>query len=68
VKSVPAARRLSAVVALLAPAAVLAVAVVVLVWRPLLLLLAAQVCLGAAVGAGADAVTRTGAHRARPAG
>jgi diacylglycerol kinase family enzyme len=63
VKSVPAARRLSAVLALLAPAAVLAVAVVVLVRRPLLLL-AAQVCLVAAVGAGAYAVTRTGANRA----
>jgi diacylglycerol kinase family enzyme len=59
VKLVPAARWLSAVVALLAPAAVLAVAVVVLVRRPLLLL-AAQVCLGAR----AYAVTRTGAHRA----
>jgi diacylglycerol kinase family enzyme len=62
VKSVPAARRMSAIVALLAPVAVLAVLVVVLVRRPLLLL-AALACFSVGVGAAAFAVTRTGLHR-----
>jgi diacylglycerol kinase family enzyme len=61
-KSVPAARRLSAVVALLAPAAVLVVNVAVLLRRPLELA-AAVGCLSVAVGASAYSITRTGARR-----
>jgi diacylglycerol kinase family enzyme len=59
VRSVPAARRVSAVVALLAPLALLAVVVVVLLRRPLELA-AAAVCVGVGVSAAAFAVTRTG--------
>jgi diacylglycerol kinase family enzyme len=61
-KSVPAGRRVSAVVALLAPVAVLAVLVAVLIQRPLVLL-AASACFSLGVGAAAYAVTRTGARR-----
>jgi diacylglycerol kinase family enzyme len=63
VRSVPAARRVSAVVALLAPLALLAVVVVVLLRRPLELV-AAAVCVGVGVSAAAFAVTRTGLLRA----
>jgi diacylglycerol kinase family enzyme len=63
VRSVPAARRVSAVVALLAPLALLAVVVVVLLRRPLELA-AAAVCVGVGVSAAAFAVTRTGPLRA----
>jgi diacylglycerol kinase family enzyme len=63
VKSVPASRRLSAIVALLVPVAVLVVFVAVLLRRPLLLL-AAVACVGVALGAAAYAVTRTGMRRA----
>jgi diacylglycerol kinase family enzyme len=61
-KSVPVGRRVSAVVALLAPLLVLAVVVVALLRRPLLLI-AAAVCVSVAVGAAAFAVTRTGLRR-----
>jgi diacylglycerol kinase family enzyme len=60
--SVPAGRRVSAMVALLAPLAVLAVVVAVLVRRPLLLAMAVA-CVGLGVGAAAYAVTRTGMRR-----
>jgi diacylglycerol kinase family enzyme len=62
VRSVPAGRRVSAVVALLAPLAVLAVLVAVLIRRPLVLL-SASACLSLGVGAAAYAVTRTGTRR-----
>ena len=61
-KSVPLGRRVSAVVALLAPLAVLAVVVAALVRRPLVLL-AASACLSLGVGAAAYAVTRPGIRR-----
>ena len=61
-KSVPVGRRVSAVVALLAPLAVLAVVVVALLSRPLVLL-AAAACLSLGVGAAAYAVTRPGIRR-----
>jgi diacylglycerol kinase family enzyme len=60
--SVPAARRLSAVIALLAPVAVLVALLLILLRQPLLLLAAAG-CFSVAVGAAAYAVTRTGARR-----
>jgi diacylglycerol kinase family enzyme len=62
VKSVPVGRRVSAVVALLAPLAVLTVLVAVLLQRPLVLL-SAGVCLSLGVGAAAYAVTRPGMRR-----
>jgi diacylglycerol kinase family enzyme len=62
VRSVSAARRLSAIVALVAVVAVLAVIVVGLIERPLLLPVAIA-CVGVAIAAAADAVTRTGARR-----
>jgi diacylglycerol kinase family enzyme len=62
VKSVPVGRRLSAVVALLAPLAVLTVLVAVLLQRPLVLI-SAGVCLSLGVGAAAYAVTRPGTRR-----
>jgi diacylglycerol kinase family enzyme len=62
-KSVPLGRRVTAVVALLAPLAVLAVVVVVLLSRPLALALAVG-CVGLGVGAAAYAVTRAGIRRA----
>jgi diacylglycerol kinase family enzyme len=62
VQSVSPTRRLSAVVALAAGVAVLAVAVVALVQRPLVLLVAVA-CLGVAIAAAAYALTRTGARR-----
>jgi diacylglycerol kinase family enzyme len=61
-KSVPLGRRVTAVVALLAPPAVLVVVVVALVRRPLTLVLAVA-CVGVGVGAAAYAITRTGIHR-----
>ena len=61
-KSVSTARRLSAIVALVAGVAVLAVAVVSLLQRPLVLLVAVA-CLGLAIAAAAYALTRTGARR-----
>ena len=61
-KSVPLGRRVSAVVALLAPVAVLLVLLVVLIQRPLVLL-AAAVCFSIGVGAAAYAVTRAGIRR-----
>ncbi len=61
-KSVAAARRGSAIVALVAVVAVNTITVVGLVQRPLLLLLAI-VCLGVAIVAAAYAVTRTGARQ-----
>jgi diacylglycerol kinase family enzyme len=61
-KSVPLGRRVSAVVALLAPLAVVAVVVVALVTRPLELALVV-VCVSLGVGAAAYAVTRTGIRR-----
>jgi diacylglycerol kinase family enzyme len=61
-RSVPVARRLSAVVALAAIVGVLAVVLVALA-RHLLELLVAIVCLSLAVGAAAYAVTRTGPRR-----
>jgi diacylglycerol kinase family enzyme len=63
VKSVPLGRRVSAVVALLAPLVVLVVTVALLLRRPLLAV-AAAACLSAGVGAAAYAVTRTGIRRA----
>jgi diacylglycerol kinase family enzyme len=62
VKSVPVGRRVSAVVALLAPLAVLVVVVVALLSRPLVLL-GAAVCLSLGLGAAAYAVTRPGIRR-----
>jgi diacylglycerol kinase family enzyme len=62
VKSVPLGRRVTAVVALLAPLAVLLVVVAVLLTRPLVLVLAVA-CLSLGVGAAAYAVTRTGIRR-----
>jgi diacylglycerol kinase family enzyme len=62
VRSVSAARRLSAIVALGAAVAVVATIVVGLIERPLLLPVAVA-CLGLAIAAAADAVTRTGARR-----
>jgi diacylglycerol kinase family enzyme len=62
VKSVPVGRRVTAVAALLAPLAVLAVVVVALLRRPLVLLGAAA-CLSIGVGAAAYAVTRPGLRR-----
>jgi diacylglycerol kinase family enzyme len=62
VKSVPAARRVSAIVALLAPVAVLAVIVAVLLSRPLVMA-AVVACVSIGIGACAFAVTRTGALR-----
>jgi diacylglycerol kinase family enzyme len=63
VRSVSLARRVSAVVALLVPLALLAVVVVALLRRPLVLV-AAAVCVSVAVSAAAFAVTRTGLLRA----
>jgi diacylglycerol kinase family enzyme len=62
VESVSRARRLSAIVALVAAVAVLAVAVAGLVQRPLVLLVAVA-CLGVAIAAASYALTRTGARR-----
>jgi diacylglycerol kinase family enzyme len=59
---VPLGRRVTAVVALLAPLAVLVVVVVALVRRPLTLVLAVA-CVGIGVGAAAYAITRTGIRR-----
>jgi len=61
-KSVPLGRRVSAVVALLAPVAVLVELVAVLLQRPLVLA-AAVACFSLGVGAAAYAVTRTGLRR-----
>ena len=61
-KSVPLGRRVTAVVALLAPLALLVVVVVALVRRPLDLVLAVA-CVGIGVGAAAYAITRTGIRR-----
>ncbi len=61
-KSVAAARRVSAIVALVAVVAVNTITVAGLVQHPLLLLLAI-VCLGVAIVAAAYAVTRTGARQ-----
>jgi diacylglycerol kinase family enzyme len=61
-KSVPLGRRVTAVVALLAPLAVLAVVVLVLLSRPLTLALAVA-CVLVGVGAAAYAVTRSGIRR-----
>ena len=61
-KSVPLGRRVTAVVALLAPLAVLVVVVVVLLRRPLVLALAVG-CVGLGIGAAAYAVTRAGIRR-----
>ena len=61
-KSVPLGRRVTAVVALLAPLAVLVVVVVVLLRRPLVLALAVG-CVGLGMGAAAYAVTRAGIRR-----
>jgi diacylglycerol kinase family enzyme len=61
-QSVSPTRRLSAIVALVAGVAVLAVAVVGLVQRPLVLLVAVA-CLGVAIAAAAYALTRAGARR-----
>jgi diacylglycerol kinase family enzyme len=60
--SVPAARRVSAVVAFAAVAAVIALTVVVLARHPLWLV-TAVVCLAVAIGAAAYALTRTGMRR-----
>jgi diacylglycerol kinase family enzyme len=60
--SVPVARRVSAVVAFAAVAAVIAIAVVVLAQHPLWLL-AAIVCLVVAIAAATYAITRTGVRR-----
>jgi diacylglycerol kinase family enzyme len=62
-KSVPLGRRVSAVVALLAPLIVLAASVALLLRRPLVLA-AAAACFSLGIGAAAYAVTRTGARRA----
>ena len=61
-KSVPLGRRVTAVVALLAPLALLVVVVVALFRRPLNLVLAVA-CVGIGVGAAAYAITRTGIRR-----
>ncbi|MBO3751945.1 hypothetical protein J5X84_38245 [Streptosporangiaceae bacterium NEAU-GS5] len=61
--SVSPARRVAAIVALVATAAVATLVVVVLL-RSLPWLATAIVCLGVAIGASAHAVTRTGARRA----
>ena len=61
-KSVPLGRRVTAVVALLAPLAVLVVVVAALLQRPLMLVLAVA-CVSLGVGAAAYAVTRTGLRR-----
>jgi diacylglycerol kinase family enzyme len=62
VESVSRARRASAIVALVAPVAVLAVAVAGLVQHPLVLLVALA-CLGVAIAAASYALTRTGTRR-----
>jgi diacylglycerol kinase family enzyme len=62
-KSVPLGRRVTAVVALLVPLAVLAVVVAVLLRRPLTLALAVA-CVLVGLGAAAYAVTRSGIRRA----
>jgi diacylglycerol kinase family enzyme len=61
-KSVPLARRVTAVVALLAPLAVLMVFILVLLRRPLVLALGVA-CVSLGVAAAAYAVTRTGIRR-----
>ena len=61
-QSVSPTRRLSAIVTLVAVVAMLAVAVVGLLQRPLVLVVAIG-CLGVAVGAASYALTRTGARR-----
>jgi hypothetical protein len=61
-KSVPLGRRVSAVVALLAPLAVLVVFVLVLLRRPLALALGVA-CVSLGVAAAAYAVTRSGIRR-----
>ena len=61
-KSVPLGRRVSAVVALLAPVAVLVELVAMLLRRPLTLV-AAAACFSLGVGAAAYAVTRAGLRR-----
>jgi diacylglycerol kinase family enzyme len=61
-RSVTLTRRLSAIAALVAVVAMLAVAVVGLLQRPLVLLVAIA-CLVVAIGAAAYALTRTGARR-----
>jgi diacylglycerol kinase family enzyme len=62
VQSVSPTRRLSAIVTLVAVVAMLAVAVVGLIQRPLVLVVAIA-CLGVAIGAASYALTRTGARR-----
>ena len=59
-------RRLSAIVALVAVDAMLAVVVVGLLHRPLVLVVAI-VCLGVAIGAGSYALTRSAAGHPGPA-
>ena len=61
-QSVSPTRRLSAIVTLVAVVAMLAVAVVGLLQRPLVLVVAIA-CLGVAIGAASYALTRTGARR-----
>ena len=61
-QSVSPTRRLSAIVTLVAVVAMLAVAVVGLIQRPLVLVVAIA-CLGVAIAAAAYALTRTGARR-----
>ena len=61
-QSVSPTRRLSAIVTLVAVVAMLAVAVVGLIQRPLVLAVAIA-CLGVAIGAASYALTRTGARR-----
>jgi diacylglycerol kinase family enzyme len=62
VQSVSPTRRLSAIVTLVAVVAMLAVAVVSLLQRPLVLVVAIA-CLGVAIGAASYALTRTGGRR-----
>jgi hypothetical protein len=62
VKSVPAARRVSAIVALAVVAASIVVTAVALL-QHLLALLAAVICLGGGISAAAYAITRTGTRR-----
>jgi diacylglycerol kinase family enzyme len=62
VRSVPVARRVSAIVAILVVVAVLAIVVMVLARHPLWLV-AAIACLAVAISAAAYAITRTGARR-----
>jgi len=62
VQSVSPTRRLSAIVALVAVVAMLSVALVGLLQRPLVLVVAIA-CLGVAIGAASYALTRTGARR-----